>query len=172
MTKQNLLLETVKQKYSDFSSFAVWDNELNNLNVFEKKKKLLHTNSVIVGLNISEKVKPLENFHATRFDQRLKNLFTGTKGEGCYMTDLIKVITPNAKKAKLYADDDAKKKFEKEMKTLGIGDEATFLVLGNDAWKIFVEWFPKKFTKKKKLIHPSHHFISDKKWHAHNRKII
>ena len=166
------LLKKVRRKYSDFGSFAVWGKECNDLGIFDRKKKFLHTNSVVVGLNISDKIKLLENFHKTRFDRRLARLLAGTKHEGGYMTDLIKMATPKAKEAKQRANIEAKKKFEKEMKTLGINGETSFLILGNIAWKIFTDWFPKKFPKRKRLMHPSYRFVSGEKWHRHNKKIL
>jgi hypothetical protein len=102
------IFETIKQKYGDVASWAVWEDvgvkpksNMGHLNIFDFQKnpallKVLKNNVVMIGLNISRPVLPTEpfkNFHdlnPSANDFKIRYAFRDTEFYGAYMTDVIK----------------------------------------------------------------------------------
>ena len=82
-------------KLSEAASWAIWDKkDINNLEIIEENTEKLKGGIVFIGLNCSAGVpnwKNWQNFHCDGFgDRRLRDLLSGTRYEGAYMTDIIK----------------------------------------------------------------------------------
>ena len=102
------IFETIKQKYGDVASWAVWEevgekpkSNMGHLNIFDFQKnptllEVLKNNVVMVGLNFSRPVfstEPFKNFHDLNpraNDFKIRYAFRGTEFYGAYMTDVIK----------------------------------------------------------------------------------
>ena len=102
------LFETIKEKYGDVASWAVWKEEglrpksnMGHLNVFDLQKNpslldVLKNNVVMIGLNFSRPLTPTEpfkNFHdlnPSANDFKICYAFRNTEFYGAYMTDIIK----------------------------------------------------------------------------------
>ncbi|MBN8575200.1 MAG: hypothetical protein J0M05_14900 [Candidatus Kapabacteria bacterium] len=102
------IFETIKQKYGDVASWAVWEDvgakpksNMGHLNIFDLQKnptllEVLKNNIVMIGLNFSRPVLPTEpfkNFHDLNpraNDFKIRYAFRGTEFYGAYMTDVIK----------------------------------------------------------------------------------
>jgi len=102
------IFETIKQKYGDVASWAVWEDvggkpksNMGHLNIFDLQKnpsllELLKNNVVMVGLNFSRPIMPAEpfkNFHDLNpraNDFKIRYAFRDTEFYGAYMTDVIK----------------------------------------------------------------------------------
>ena len=102
------IFETIKQKYGDVASWAVWEDvgvkpksNMGHLNIFDFQKnpallEVLKNNVVMVGLNFSRPVLPTEpfkNFHDLNpraNDFKIRYAFRETEFYGAYMTDVIK----------------------------------------------------------------------------------
>jgi hypothetical protein len=101
-----------KVELSKLASWAIWDkDDINNLEVIEKNIDQLNSKIVFVALNFSTEKQDWQNwqnFHCdSHADKRLRDLLSGTKYQGAYMTDLIKNYhEPNS--------DEAIKNFKKD----------------------------------------------------------
>jgi hypothetical protein len=102
------LFRLIKQKYGRVASWALWKDpsvlaksNIDDLSVFDPQEnpniyQLLHTDSVMVGLNFSRPVmdsKPFVNFHDSNKhaqDYKIRYAFKNTRFYGSYMTDVIK----------------------------------------------------------------------------------
>jgi len=86
----------IEEKYSYIGSFAIWSNKIDDVSIFEDEKIIerIKENIILVGLNISEKIKnKFGNFHSkSKYskDYKLRYAIEGTKIEGGYITDIIK----------------------------------------------------------------------------------
>ena len=102
------IFETIKQKYGDVASWAVWEDvgvkpksNMGHINIFDLQKNpallaVLKNNVVMVGLNFSRPVlltEPFKNFHdlnPSANDFKIRYAFRETEFYGAYMTDVIK----------------------------------------------------------------------------------
>lgn len=149
---------TIKEKYGNISSWALWsDNvnirsklEMNTISFFENPTQItlniLNPNIVLVGLNISEKIERVfGNFHPDKTnaqDYKTRFALHGTMFWGAYMTDIIKSyeekISGNLMKYLSKNKDFEKeniKLFEQEL--IDIGSQNTVIVaFGNDSYNI------------------------------------
>ena len=163
-------------KLREVASWAVWDKDnINNLKIIDEKIDKLKDDIVFVGLNFSRETPDWENwknFHCDSFaDKRLRDLLSGTKYEGAYMTDLIKNYhnADPEEAIKNFKLDEAKRKIDidflfKEIDLLGKENIEMYL-FGKD-----VEWLFDKFVRehenfktfKQKIIKCQriHHFSS------------
>ena len=98
--------DLIKSKYGHYASWAVWAEEgekpkdnIGNMDILNpvinsNLLKTINPNVVIVGLNISGKIKTsLGNFHSPdprSMDFKMRYAFKGTNLWGAYMTDIIK----------------------------------------------------------------------------------
>ncbi|MDR1106634.1 MAG: hypothetical protein LBL44_09780 [Treponema sp.] len=79
-----------------WGSWALWDKDLNNTAFIDASYRKLKTDYVFVGLNASKNLagEPAwTNYHLTHrgsSEKKLSRVFTGTKFEGSYMTDIMK----------------------------------------------------------------------------------
>ncbi|MDR1306263.1 MAG: hypothetical protein LBK74_01640 [Treponema sp.] len=90
----------LKKLLGSYGSWALWDpDDMNNTAYIESNYRKLKTEYVFVGLNTSRAIEDQSawtNYHFTHRggkETRLAKVFTGTKFEGAYMTDIIKGFT-------------------------------------------------------------------------------
>lgn len=89
------IFETIRRKYSKYSSFAIWDdNDLKNVSIIKKNIDILNPNIIIVGFNASGVIKKeFGNFHCKHRGGRdgwLREVFNHGPIRGAYMTDIVK----------------------------------------------------------------------------------
>lgn len=118
--------QEIETRYSNVASWACWAPQTNHLKrksgisdltIFDPSVghnciQLLHTNFVLVGLNISRDDicdGPWRNFHSDNpfnTDYKLREIFIGTKLWGAYMTDILKDFPePKSNKVLKYCKD-------------------------------------------------------------------
>lgn len=158
-------LESITERYGWCASWAVWAEEgetpksnIGDLSLFNFEtnpgiRKILHSNIIAVGLNISSDLsfKNFCNFHSdkhTNNDYKLRYAFRNTPAWGCYMTDILKNF-PEPKSAKVnnYIRENPESldqhfdSFREEVSILGARD-AIFLGLGVLASKLLRQALP------------------------------
>jgi hypothetical protein len=168
-----------KTKYDDkelckLASWAVWDkDDIENTKVIEDNIEGLNGKIVFVALNFSRERNVWEdwqNFHCDgRGDKRLRDLLSGTKYQGAYMTDLIKNNhNANADEAKKEFKHDKEKRDKdidflfKEIELLGAENIEMYL-FGGDLEELFEDYVMKhkdieKFKQKVIKCQRIHHF--------------
>jgi len=96
----------IRERFCHFASWAVWADEganpkdnIDDLSVLNpdvnpRLLKMLHGNSILLGLNISRRIaRPFGNFHDPRpmaTDFKIRYALKDTSYWGSYMTDIIK----------------------------------------------------------------------------------
>jgi hypothetical protein len=157
----------IKEKYGNISSWAVWTEQVNirsklgmdDISFFQNPTQItlnvLNPNIILVGLNISEKIKRVfGNFHPDKTsaqDYKTRFALHGSMFWGAYMTDIIKSyeekISGNLMKYLSKNKDFEKeniKMFEQEL--IDIGSENTIIVaFGNDSYNILKRNFKDKY---------------------------
>jgi hypothetical protein len=99
-------IDALRARYGHVASWAVWapatsrpKSNIADLTVLDPDQnrqltQILHTNTVLLGLNISRRIeRPFGNFHDPRpsaTDYRLRAALSGSPCWGAYMTDVIK----------------------------------------------------------------------------------
>jgi len=175
------IFETIKQKYGDVASWAVWEDvgdkpksNMGHLNIFDRQKnptllEVLKNNVVMVGLNFSRPVVPTDsfvNFHDINpraNDFKIRYAFRGTEFYGAYMTDIIKnlvVIDSNDVKAYLKKNPSVIQEniniFKEELADL-CADKPILLAFGVDTYNLLNNNLSKdEYSKLIRLTHYSH----------------
>lgn len=172
------LYQEITDKYGEFSSWAIWENEdikpksnIGDMSLFDldKNPKLLETlnpNVIMVGLNFSRMVEriPFVNFHDKRpqgQDYKLRYAFRETEFYGAYMTDIIKdfeeKISGNVL-SYLKANSDFElenvRLFEQEIRDLKCV-EPLIIAFGNITYDLLNKHFGETY-RIKKVMHYSH----------------
>jgi len=148
----------ILKRFGDFVSWAIWADEganpkdnIDDLSVFDPDVnsgllKMLHGNSILLGLNISRRPeRPLGNFHDPRpmaTDFKIRYALKGTSYWGSYMTDIIKDFEEKAS-GKMMSFLQSNKDFERdnirklreEIEVLGVSNPV-LVAFGKDAEKI------------------------------------
>jgi len=164
-------LDVIKNKFGNYSSWAVW-NYKDEMDISVIEKSLLHSNYVIVGLNLSSPVDVWCNFRGGKHDRKIKYAFNSVKHiKGAYMTDLIKKVEVKSKnilddvKSGLINIDQHVFNFNEEMKTLKINSKTKFIIFGDIAREIYDNYYEKHYpdTKVFYLKHYSGRG-TDKEW--------
>ena len=163
----------IRRSFGGHASWAYWAqpnaNErksagIGDLSVFDENQNsmlldTIHTNYVLMGLNISREVshrseakKPtfFSNFHDSRphsKDYRLRFALTGTSVWGAYMTDFfVDLVEPKSNKVKVYAKNHPDEVYAQvenrkaELKSVG-AERATIIALGNDCHSLLLKHF-------------------------------
>jgi hypothetical protein len=159
------IYEKIKKKYGKHASWAIWP--LEDLLDYEKIKRKIKPNIVIVALNAPSQIKKnFKNFHhSPGNDEKLKCAFEGTKLAGAYMTDVIRFNTINKSIQNLtdsravmkYLEENPKvklkniKRFKKELETINKKKPKIIIALGKATYKILSEYF------KDNIIEIEHH---------------
>lgn len=160
-------------KYSSYSSWAVWDYaNPHNTEIIENNIKHLHSNYVLLGLNISRILdkKPWSNFHDNTHARKIMYACNDTYLRGSYMTDLFKDIPESVslKLEKRLSDEVIDRNinfFCKEMKDIKLGEDSQFIIFGQMAGKYFSTYFKKYFKNEYKIVrHYSDFRINDLTW--------
>ncbi len=91
MTKDTF--NTIKRDFGGFCSFAIWSEDLNDVDIIEQNVHELHGDIIFVGLNASNPLDTFKNFHMERLrgrDRWLQEKFNNRPFRGAYMTDFFK----------------------------------------------------------------------------------
>ena len=172
--------EQIKIKYGEMSSWAIYSDKtiteksgMDDISFFEDPSILpkLKPNIVLVGLNISEKIKRVfGNFHPTSSsaqDYKIRHAIKDTIFEGAYMTDIIKDFEQkhSGKLMKyLSANKEFEKdnvvKFEQELQDIG-STNPIIIAFGSDCYKILQRNLKDKY-KIYKVTHYSAFITKDK----------
>lgn len=165
-------LEQIKENYGKFSTWAIWnDKNEADTEIIEKNISLLHTNWVLIGLNISKPVKVWGNFRGGQHDRKLKIAFSNTNISGAYMTDLIKRVEKSSteieneiKQGNLNLSEQVNS-FVEELNFVGVNAKTKFIVFGDMARNLYDEFYEKYFPENK--VYYLKHYSSrgtDKDW--------
>ena len=175
--------EFIKKKYGHYASWAIWadggekpKDNVGNLSVFniETNAELLqqlNPNIILVGLNISRRIKlPLGNFHDVRsqaMDFKIRYALRDSPFWGAYMTDIIKDFEQKVSGKMmryLRTDKPFEEKnveiFREEIKDLGI-DNPTIITFGRDAHSVLSRNFKHEY-KISKIPHYSNYSSKEK----------
>ena len=173
--------ELLKEKYGNFSSFAIWPNEksVDDLTIFEDSKTLerLNEDFIIVALNPAKGKRPeeekpvkLKNFHSDYYlqkDYKLCHALIGTVLWGSYLTDLFKSFrTSDSEELRLMLKDpersnDLKKDIESFLDEIKIINEnATLVAIGSETYRQLKNLAKTLNLKNRiiKIIHYAHHY--------------
>jgi hypothetical protein len=157
----------IKNKYGHYASWAVWANEgvrpkdnMGDLNIFNPNEnidllKQLNPNIILVGLNISRRIRsPLANFHDSRSmanDFKIRYALKKSPFWGAYMTDIIKdfeqkISDKLMKYLRKNSEFEAEniKIFREEIKDLGVTNPK-IIAFGGDTHKILTRNFNTEF---------------------------
>jgi len=135
------IFKKIKDKYGNYSSFAIWGDDLSDASIIEENVDILHGRVVFVGWNVSRQIKKFQNFHFKHRggrDSWLKEALNNSViFRGSYMTDLIKGrISSKIKDLNINKDEELRnlRIFEKEMSLL---EKKPVLVLfGNNTFNL------------------------------------
>lgn len=171
--------ESIKSLYGGVASWACWAPQsdmkraksgIGDLSIFDPKNtnnaiSALHTNFVLVGLNISRddvSDKPWRNFHSNdknATDYKIRLMLASTKLWGSYMTDIFKDFPePKSQKVIEYC---AKHPVELQAQVSSFHEEIEFvcenkpilIAFGNVVFQILTENFGDEFK-----IEKVHHY--------------
>lgn len=173
MSITNEKFVSIKSKYGHMSSWAIWTNKsikeksnMDDISFFDNIKDIkFNPNIILVGLNISEKIKrPFGNFHSensSAHDYKIRYAVKDTIIWGSYMTDIIKdfeeKVSNNLMK---YLRDNPEflkeniNSFEDELKHIG-SNNPILIAFGNDCYKLLIDNFKNKY-----LIYKVSHYSS------------
>lgn len=177
-------LNELSKKYGSWASWAIWDSEkIDNTSIISQHVEKLHTNYIIVGLNMSGSDKAASgkhewfNFHASQKgcrDSWLREVFNkdGHNVQGAYMTDLLKIRESSSKKVHDFIFDPTnsniisryKEDFQNELKEVGVKEISTFILFGKEVQSCFHFFTDNKYKSTIPLRHYSEHGIERKQW--------
>jgi len=132
-------------QYSRVASWAIWnENNPDDTSVIEKNIDILHSEVVLVGLNVSRNIdNDWANFHDNTHARKLRKLFNRSSYQGAYMTDLIKdhvaVSSKSLDNLDLAIIDMNIKAFKDEMTLLGANKSTLFILFGQPAQQLFID---------------------------------
>jgi hypothetical protein len=173
-------------KYGNAGSWAVWaepgekvKSNIADMSVLDPYKNalllsILHTNSVMVGLNCSRKVstdRPFTNFHdpsPRAQDYKIRHAFRETAYYGSYMTDLIKDFPMLSSKDVLaYLRENPSIlassicRFKEELEFIG-AKRPVILIFGKDTYNLIAKNLgPGSYSSLHKITHYSHHISQE-----------
>ncbi len=166
-------IENIKSQNGKYASWAIWDFENeSNTSIIEKNLSQLHSNFILIGLNISKEVGIWENFRGGKHDRKIKYAFNSIPEiKGAYMTDLIKKIEVDSNN--IYTDILNKKinleqnlnHFINELALLKITSKTKFILFGNTARELYDTYYEKYFQENK--VYYFKHYSgrgTDKEW--------
>ncbi len=164
--------DDIKKKYGNFSTWAIWNfKDEKDTSIIEQNLSKLHTNWVIIGLNISQPVDSLANFRGGKHDRKLKYAFNNTFISGSYMTDLIKSV--EVKSSEILKDIKSSKidinaqvsYFNEELKFVCVNEETKFIIFGNAAKNIYDNFY-KGYYPNNEVFFLKHYSSrgTDQKW--------
>ncbi len=163
----------LKKKYSFYSSWAIWDySDPFNTEVIDNNVKDLHSQYVLVGLNISRVLGkvPWSNFHDNTHARKLRYACNKSYLRGSYITDLFKDLPEpvSSKLDKHLSNSEIEENiniFCNEMKDVKLNIDSQFIIFGKMAGKYFSSYFNKYFKNEYKIVrHYSDFRMSDESW--------
>lgn len=190
------LFNQIKENYGSVASWAVWDragekpkSNMGNMDILDPELNpnllnQLHTNIVMIGLNISRDVifdKPFRNFHdpsPSANDFKIRYAFEDTYFYGAYMTDLIKntvILSSKELLSHLRVNKEVLNeniiKLQVELNDIK-AHRPIILAFGRDAFELIEKNLPKsKYSELIKLTHYSH-FIGKEEYKKQSLKLI
>lgn len=164
ITKQQY--ETLKKEFGKVASFAVWKNDIDDLDFFsrfddfdkEQQNAKLPDDSpiyVFVALNPAKTIgRDFESFHCGKSkDYLLRNCLKDTKFWGSYITDLFKdkdlvtadrsELNKKLKESPRHYEDAAMRALSREIEILETGNGKKYVVLivvGKTTWNYFKQF--------------------------------
>jgi len=166
--------EKLTEKYGSVSSWAIWNqSDLTDTSVISKNISELHTNYVLLGLNISKSIdlSYWQNFHSTSHDRKLTYACNHTKLRGSYITDIFKGIAePNSGNIEAALSPQVIQSnvnfFIEEMRDISIQDETIFLAFGSKVTNYFTKYYSNYFPKNQLIsyYHYSYYGCTDQQW--------
>jgi hypothetical protein len=166
-------IESIKEEFGCFSSWAIWNfQDEKDTSIIEQNIKLLHSNFVLIGLNISKPIGIWENFRVGKHDRKIMYAFNSIPEiKGAYMTDLIKLVEVDSNKINAEIQEgkidinEQVKNFEKELKKLKITSKSKFIIFGDLAGELYDNYYEKYFPDNK--VYYFKHYSgrgTDKEW--------
>ena len=173
----------IRKRYGKLASWATWSPQvdledardgISDLSIFDPQNPEnviydLHTNFVLVALNVSyevETVSDWRNFHSAynrNTDYKLRRILSGTKLWGSYITDIFKNFPePDSnlvlKYCKNHPDEVSSQvdTFREEMKLVCDG-QTVLIAFGDIVFKILTDNLSKEFK-----VHKISHYASTK----------
>jgi len=162
----------ISLKYGAFASWAIWSYENEkDTSIIESHFEDLHSNFVLIGLNISKSLLdvPWINFHGGKHDRKLKYACNDTKLRGSYITDLFKDYPEVNSNLLKDVDPEIVRKnvefFNQEMKDIKVNLKTQFITLGMQADIYFKKYF-QSYWKNKYInyYHYSNYQLTDRDW--------
>ena len=151
--KYNLIVN----KFGGSSSFAIWGNTVDDLQVFQRSNKpwkKINTKYVIVALNPAGEISgQLENFHSPdkkHADERLMKAISGTKLEGSFMTDLSATKSPDSSIIKI-----TKKDVDELIAKIQLIGDIKNIVLLSSKCNQLEKWFNERGIRLFRILHYS-----------------
>lgn len=162
--------DQIQKDYGHYASWGVWaevgerpKENVGDLSILDPSKnpdllKVLNPNIVLVGLNISGRIKiPLGNFHSSSsrsHDYKIRYALKNSPFWGCYITDVIKDFEQKCS-GKMMRHLRSNKDFEaenirtflKELQDIGASNP-TVVAFGNDAYAIIKRNIPNMHVHK------------------------
>lgn len=167
----------IKRKHSKWGSWAIWsDDNRKDTELISQNINILHSNFVIVGLNVSEPITAdWVNFHSNGHCRKLCIAFNKhEKIRGAYMTDLFKMVGKDSKKINSWLKENhstqsseiikQKEHFLQELEDVGADENTVFLLLGKIVQKYFSLITDGKYNLIINLRHYSDFRIKDEEW--------
>ena len=177
----------IKQAYGDVASWALWsdtnDGDTSDVSILDPNIndglfQQLHTNYVLVALNISGQIKtPFGNFHGGKRDFMLRDAVKDTPLEGAYMTDLIKNYEEkNSSSVVHYFEKNTSQlqlqiaAFHKELANVGANSSTVLIGLGGGVCRL-LEMAQEKY-RFKRLTHYSYRNLRKDEYRQEVNKLL
>lgn len=166
--------DQIKNKYGQFASWAIWHTkDESDTNIIDQNIHKLHSNWILIGLNISKPITNLMwgNFRGGKHDRKLKIAFNNTDISGAYMTDLIKYEEKNSTEIDILIKNEQLnvsehiKYFVEELKFVGINEKTKFIIFGGKTRELYDKYYEIKFPNNK--VYYVKHYSgrgTDKEW--------
>ena len=142
-----------------------------DLSIIERSISDLHTNVVIVGLNISQALADdWLNYHTEGHDRKLRYAFNRSPYRGAYMTDIIKRVEVKSRNIQNEIKfgtlnlDSHLNNFREEMRIVGANKKSLFILLGNLAYDLFNKELKSDFPNRVLCYHCSYYGLTDAAW--------
>lgn len=166
MAYSTVEFENIKKKYGKYSTWAIWSKDRtneNSVNCIGEDLESLNSSYILIGLNMSRKLRPWENwenFRGGKHDRKLKYALNDSPLRGAYMTDLFKDINnPNSVDFLNFINENPElidknvKLFKEEMNDIKVSSETKFIILGGLTGKLYKQYFNQHFREIEVLYH-------------------
>ena len=164
--------EGIKKKYGRYASWAIWDEtNIQDTSIIEKNFQELHSDVVMVALNISTPLGDwgsFYNFHYGKNGSIRKNAkkicdaFNNSSYRGAYMTDILKDVV-GADSSKIMTEvrsgnvsvETHIKRFNEEMDCIDATKNTLFILFGGNVSSIFRKYCGRDYKNFIEIFHYS-----------------